>query len=241
MVMGLCAGAMAQSEVQSVVNTAALKGTVDVTVNVWNNGNDTNCDAWLSNPVKLDAWLVICFGEVFCPQCPIDVIDAYFVLVDKKRKEVWVEGWESYADLDMYCLGGWGILMALGIEYLDNDPDIIMVAKRKDTLVSNSFFLTTTKIMSAKGAFGEEDVNVLDQYYPIPCEEESLAVAGTATFSDFKLKVPKNSCLTCGSSCSDYTDAFFKMLLKKYPESKYEWIDAENESFWDWHYGYLLE
>lgn len=237
MIMAVCGGAMAQS---SVVNTSALNGTVDMFVNVWNNGADTNCDAWEQRPLKLEAYLAFCFDEVFCPQCPIDITDAVLVLVDKKAGEVWYDEdlVDGENDMEMFCLGGDSLLVGLSLEMMDNYPWMVMLGKRKDTLVKNSTFLTTTEVKSLKGAFGEQDVDTTyqsDRQIPVwTCDFESIAEAGTVTFSKMSLKVPANSCLTCGSNCSDFMGAFWAMIDKKYPGSKYDYIDTDEESYWDW-------
>ena len=203
-----------------LVNTAVLKGTVNLNINWWNNGSDTNCDGWDDYSGKLEAWLIICFGEVYCPDCPIEVYDSYLWLVDKKHKEVY---YQDGVDIDMFCIGGTDIVVVSDLDNLAADPDVVMVGKRKDTVVKGTSHYTT-EIKSLKGYFAGASWDTRESNDGnIVCVEDTNFVGSTVSYNQYKIKRPKADCLSCLPSdiCELAIESISAMLDTKYGD--YNW------------------
>jgi len=219
-VMALCvAGMTAMAEYtdkgSEIVNTAVLKGTVNVDINWLNNGSDTNCDGWNDYSGKLEAWLIICFGEVYCPDCPIEVYASYLWLVDKKHGEIYSE---SDVDIDMFCIGGTDIIVVSDFDAFPADPDVVMAGKRKDTVVKGTNYYTT-EIKSLKGYFAGAtwDTRQSNDYNEV-CVEDTNFVGGSVSYSQYRIKRPTADCLSCLPSdiCELAIESISAMLETKY-------------------------
>ena len=205
--------------VESIVSTA-FTGTVTVAANWVNFSNldtdDTNCNDWRSFAVKYDAYLVLCYGEILCPICPVPITDAWLWLVNKKSKQVFVASLEDggITDARGYCFGGAnvGVTFTTFLPYADleqltgasftTSPAVVFaLAGTRDKFSSKA----AANILKLDGGATLAVVSPLDnpdQLSGVECVDASEMAFVTASFKKSGAKVkPDPYCLGCATSC----------------------------------------
>ncbi|MEI8078963.1 MAG: hypothetical protein WCH61_04965, partial [bacterium] len=229
----------------SIVSTA-FTGTVTVAAN-WVNfsGLDTdqaNCNDWVPFPVKYDAYLVLCYGEILCPVCPFEITDAWLWLVDKKRRQLFAASLEDGGITDAvgYCFGGGnvGVTFATFLPYPDVED---LTASAYTTSPAVVFTLTGTRektsVMTVSNILKLDGGATLFEVTPktgVPgaaereCTDGSEVAFVTATFKKTRITVkPDPYCPECRNACESVYAAQLAVVAKA--TKKYLWWDMLGE------------
>jgi VCBS repeat-containing protein len=225
--------------VESIVSTA-FTGTVTVVTNWVDFSNldadDTNCNDWRSFPVKYNAYLVLCYGEILCPICPVPITDAWLWLVNKKSKQVFVASLEDggITDAQGYCFGGSnvGVTFTTFLPYADlerltgssftTSPAMVFaLAGTRDKFSSKA----AANILKLDGGATLAAVSAQDNPDPLSgleCEDASELAFVTASFKKSGTKVkPDPYCPECATPC--YTVYAAQAAVVAKATKKYFW------------------
>ncbi|MEI8078627.1 MAG: Ig-like domain-containing protein, partial [bacterium] len=225
--------------VESIVSTA-FTGTVTVAAN-WVNfsdldNDDTNCNDWRSYPVKYNAYLVLCYGEILCPICPVPITDAWLWLVNKKGKQVFVASLEDggITDAQGYCFGGGnvGVTFTTFLPYTDLEQ---LTGSSYTTSPAVRFTLAGTREKFSSKAVsnilkldGGATLAVVssqdnpDRLGGLECEDASELTFVTASFKKSGAKAkPDPYCPECATSCETVYAAQAATVAKA--TKKYFW------------------
>ena len=226
--------------------STAFTGTVTVAAN-WVNfsGLDTdlaNCNDWVPFPVKYDAYLVLCYGEILCPVCPFEITDAWLWLADKKSRQLFAASLEDGGITDAvgYCFGNGnvGVTFATFLPYPDVED---LTASAYTTSPAVVFTLagtrekasarTASNILKLDGGATRFDVTPKTGgpgAAERECADGSEVAFVTATFKKTRITVkPDPYCPECANACESVYAAQVTVVAKA--AKKYLWWDMLGE------------
>ena len=225
--------------VESIVSTA-FTGTVTVAANWVNFSNldtdDTNCNDWRSFAVKYDAYLVLCYGEILCPICPVPISDAWLWLVNKKNKQVFVASLEDggIADAQGYCFGGGnvGVTFTTFLPYADleqltgssytTSPAVVFALAGTRDKFSSKAAANILKLDGGAALAAVSSPDALEPLSGLECVDASEMAFVTASFKKSGAKVkPDPYCPECATSCDTVYAAQAAAVAKA--TKKYFW------------------
>ncbi|MFA5203760.1 MAG: choice-of-anchor D domain-containing protein [Lentisphaeria bacterium] len=209
----------------TIAVSTAFTGTVTVAAHWVNDhtgdSDDANCNDWVSRPVTYTAYLVLCYGDILCPVCPFDIVEAWLWLVDKKSRQVFVasldDGGIVYAEGYCFGNGSVGVSMTTFLPYLNNGqqagsayitstPVVLALAGSREKASTGK----VPNILTLTGGatlFMVSSADKAQSLTELECDNGSELAYLTATFKKSNTKVkPDPYCPECSTACGALRD-----------------------------------